>query len=239
MDLEDCKNNKVVKFIPEHIAIITDGNGRWATKRGLPRSLGHKAGGEVVKTIIQACLDINIKILTIYAFSSENWSRPDKEVTYLMKLFINYFKKVRGEAVKNNIKFRHIGSQEKLSDDLRKEIDETVGITKNNNGMILNIALNYGGRLEILETVKKMIDRKNSLLEAVDINEKNIEKYLYTEGLSDPDLFIRTGGEARLSNFLLWQLANTELWFTPKLWPDFTKKDLIEAIIEYNSRTRY
>jgi len=225
--------------LPQHIAIIMDGNGRWAKKRGLPRAIGHKAGIERVRKTIEICNEAGIKILTIYAFSTENWKRPKKEIKFLMNYLKIFLVKYRDEFNKNNIRLSAIGQTERLPASVRKELDETIRLTKNNQGLRFNLALSYGGRTEIIEAVKRLIkefqDKKYS---PEQIKEGLFARYLYTKDLPDPDLLIRTGGEVRISNFLLWQISYTEMYFTDKLWPDFGKQDLMQAIAEYGRRTR-
>lgn len=228
------------KKLPEHIALIMDGNGRWAKKRGLPRSFGHKAGVEALKEIVRCCSDIGVKILTVYAFSTENWNRPADEVDYLINtLLVEFMKKEISELNKNNVKIKIIGNLETLSPSTKNIIDEAINITEHNSGLQFNIALNYGGRTEIIDAVKKV--SKMALAGNInedDIDEKLFSSCLYTAGDKEPDLIIRTSGEKRLSNFLIWQGAYSELYFPDVLWPDFRKEDLIEAIDEYAKRDR-
>jgi len=225
---------------PEHIAIIMDGNGRWAKQRGLPRSLGHKAGVEALKEIVRYSSNIGIKILTVYAFSTENWARPVEEVDYLINiLLVEYMKKEIDELNKNNVKIRILGDIEQLPVSTKKQIIEAVELTKNNSGLKFNIALNYGGRKEIVDAVKKiaeMIAREE--IKTTDIDEKLLADCLYTSGDKDPDLIIRTSGEMRISNFLIWQSAYSELYFSDVLWPDFNKDNLKQAIDDYMKRDR-
>ena len=225
--------------LPQHIAIIMDGNGRWARKRGLPRTFGHRAGIEAVKKIIKTCDEAGIKILTVYAFSTENWNRPKREIKFLMNYLKDFLVKYRDEFAKNKIRLTTIGQSERLPASVRKELDKTIRLTKDNQGLRFNLALSYGGRTEIVEAVKRLIkefrDRKYS---PEQIKESLFAKYLYTKDLPDPDLLIRTGGEMRISNFLLWQISYTEIYFTDKFWPDFGKQDLMRAIAEYGRRTR-
>lgn len=218
------------KRLPKHVAIITDGNGRWATKKGLPRSLGHKAGVEPIKDITLMCAELGIQVLTFYVFSTENWSRPKEEVEFLMELFIEFFKRLREEN-KCSVKVKHIGLKDNLSHELLLEIDKTEQCTENNTGMVLNIALNYGARSEIIDATKRLLkDIKLEKLTVDDISETTISSYLFTSQLPDVDLIIRTSGESRISNFLLWQSAKAKIWTTPVLWPDFTKEHLSEAL---------
>lgn len=225
--------------IPEHVAIIMDGNGRWAKKRNLPRVSGHHEGMQTAKKIVSAANELGVKVLTLYAFSTENWKRPKKEVDYLMKLpeeFLNIF---LPELVEQNVQVRNMGLKDDLPEHTRRAVDKAVEQTKENDGMILNFALNYGSRNEIVEAAKKMAeDLQSGKFGREDIDEELFENYLLTNDLKDPDLLIRTSGEIRLSNFMLWQLAYTEFWFTDVLWPDFTGEHLVDAIKEYQRRTR-
>lgn len=225
--------------IPKHIGIIMDGNGRWAKERNLPRTMGHKAGVETIRNIVKACNKINVKYLTLYAFSTENWKRPKDEVSALMKLLVQYLRNEFKELNENNVIINHIGDISKLPDICKKELDIAYENTKNNTGLVLNLALNYGGRNEIIRAVKNLyIDIKNNELNEDDITEELFSKYLYTKNMPDPDLIIRPSGEQRLSNFLLWQSAYSEFWYSNIKWPDFTPKDLYKAIFEYEHRNR-
>lgn len=231
--IKSLLNNDSIK-IPKHIAIVCDGNGRWAKSRGLPRSFGHKAGTRPIKDITKACSELGVKVLTLYVFSTENWNRSDKEVNFLMKLFIEFFIKLRNEA-ERNIKVRHIGTTDNLSSELINEIRKTEKSTENNPGMVLNVALNYGSRLEIITAVKNIIQDIDIGIFNIDkINENLVSQYMSTSGLPDVDLIIRTSGEMRISNFLLWQSSKAELWFTEDFWPDFKYNHLKEAIKFYN-----
>ena len=225
--------------IPKHIAIIMDGNGRWAKKRKLPRSMGHKAGVEAIRRVIKESHILGIKYLTLYAFSTENWRRPKEEVSALMKLLVEYLRSELAELNKNGVIIRVAGDISKLPSDAQKEILEAIEITKDNTGIILNIAFNYGGRDEILRAVKlisKEVSKGN--INVDEINEKVFEKYLYTSDIPDPDLIIRPSGEQRISNFLLWQCAYSEFWYSNVCWPDFKEKHLHEAIYDYQHRDR-
>ena len=225
--------------LPQHLAIIMDGNGRWAKKKGLPRSVGHREGAKVVKRVITNCLDFNIPILTLFAFSTENWKRPENEITYLLKLFERVLSKEKANLIKNNIKINFIGRLNDLPNSLNKKMSELHESTKRNNKLILNIAINYGGRAEIVDAFKSIIlkiDEKKLNIE--EINENTIRDNLYTHNLPDPDLLIRTASEMRISNFMIWQIAYTELWVTPVFWPDFDKNNLIEAIRNFQKRVR-
>lgn len=225
--------------IPQHIAIIMDGNGRWAKSRGFSRSLGHKNGVKSVRNIIEACDQIGVKYLTLYAFSSENWNRPKKEINILMSLFISSLKKEINNLNKKNIRLNIIGNTKAFTSNFQKELNEALELTRNNTKAILTIALNYGSHDEILEAVKKIASNvKNNQLAIHDINKEILEANLHTHNLPPVDLLIRTSGEQRISNFLLWQIAYTELYFTSILWPDFQKENLYEAILNYQNRER-
>ena len=225
--------------IPQHIAIILDGNGRWAKKKGMPRNFGHTQGSKNVERICEDAYKMGVKYLTVYAFSTENWKRPKEEVDALMNLLRNYMKTCLKTAEKNRMRVRVLGDKTALDDDIRSRIAELEEATKNNDGLNFQIALNYGSRDEMVRAMKKMcMDVKEGKLEAEQIDEKLFESYLDTHDIPDPDLMIRTSGEQRLSNYLLWQLAYSEFYFTDVLWPDFTKEDLAEAIAYYNGRDR-
>lgn len=241
--ISNCKNNKNELFnmskLPQHLAIIMDGNGRWAKKKGLPRSMGHREGAKAVKRVIVNCLDFNIPILTLFAFSTENWKRPKNEITYLLKLFERVLSKEKAYFIKNNIKINFIGRLNDLPNTLNDKMNELCESTKENNKLILNIAVNYGGRAEIVDAINSIIlkiDKKNINIE--DVNEDTIRDNLYTYNLPDPDLLIRTADEMRISNFMIWQIAYSEFWVTPVLWPDFDKNNLVEAIINFQKRVR-
>ena len=219
--------------MPEHIAIILDGNRRWAKQRNMPSILGHKEGVKNLEEMVRFLDKQGLKYLTVYAFSTENFKRSKEEVTYLMKIFNVYMDKI----IKKddfNIKINIIGTKDGLSKDLINKIEKVEEKTKNNTGLIFNIAFNYGGRHEIIDAVNKILEYGN----IKNITEEEFSKFLYTKDMKDPDLLIRTSGEKRLSNFLLWQLAYTEFYFSKKMWPEFKKEDMIEAIIEYNNRNR-
>ena len=225
--------------IPEHVAIILDGNGRWAKKRMLPRNMGHSAGAKNVEKICEDAYKMGIKYLTVYAFSTENWNRPQDEVNALMNLLRNYLKDCIKTANKNKMKVRIIGEKSRLDDDIKTKIEELEKVTAENTGLNFQIAINYGSRDEITRAVKKIAaDCENGKLESSDITENLISGYLDTAGIPDPDLLIRTSGEERLSNYLLWQLAYTEFYFTDVLWPDFDKNELAKAIVKFNARDR-
>lgn len=232
--------NKIDKDrIPKHVAIIMDGNGRWAKKRGLPRSMGHRAGVETIREIVKASNNLGIKYLTLYAFSTENWKRPQDEVNALMSLLIEFLRKEVSELNKNNVIVNTIGDISQLPGQCIDELNKAYSLTKNNNGLCLNLALNYGARDEIRNAVVNIAkDIKMGSIDIEDINEKLISDYLYTKGMPDPDLLIRPSGEYRLSNYLLWQVAYSEFWFSDIYWPDFKPVHLYKAIIDYQNRER-
>lgn len=224
---------------PKHIAIIMDGNGRWATQRFLPRIAGHKAGYEAVKNTIRACIERNINVLTLFAFSSENWARPRQEVDALMQLFIYALRHEVKQLHKNNVQLRIIGNITRFNTELQTEIQKAITLTENNTGLILVIAVDYGGQWDILEAVKKIgSDIKANKINIEEITSEYFEEKLSTQSLPKPDLFIRTSGEQRISNFLLWQLAYTELYFTDIFWPEFDAQSLDAAIEYYMQRER-
>ena len=225
--------------IPQHVAIILDGNGRWAKAKGMPRNYGHAQGSKNVEKICEEAWRMGIKYLTVYAFSTENWNRPKEEVNALMKLLRNYMKTCLKTAAKNDMKVRVIGDITKLDEDIQKRILELEEATKNNGGLNFQIAINYGSRDEITRAVRTLAeDVKEGKLMPEEVNEACIERYLDTHDIPDPDLLIRTSGEQRLSNYLLWQLAYTEFYFTDVPWPDFSKQELEKAIEQYNRRDR-
>lgn len=225
--------------LPVHIGIIMDGNGRWAKKRGLPRKAGHSAGAKTFRKITRYCSDIGIKYLTVYAFSTENWKRPKDEVNSLMNLFKSYLEEALADFKDDSIVVKFIGDKSQFSEDLRNLMIENEESSKDRDGMVLNIAMNYGSRDEIVRAVKNICaDVKNGSVSENDINEQLVSDYLYTSGQPDPDLIIRPSGEYRISNFLLWQSAYTEFVIMNKLWPDFDKSDLDEALNIYSRRNR-
>ena len=225
--------------VPQHIAIILDGNGRWAKAKGMPRNYGHAQGSKNVERICEEAWRMGIKYLTVYAFSTENWNRPDSEVAALMTLLRNYMKTCLKTAAKNDMKIRVIGDIDPLDDDIKKRIRELETATVNNGGLNFTIALNYGSRDEMTRAARKMAqDCADGKLDPEQIDESVFESYLDTHGIPDPDLMIRTSGEQRLSNYLLWQLAYSEFYFTDVPWPDFTKEELVKAIEEFNHRHR-
>jgi undecaprenyl diphosphate synthase len=225
--------------IPKHIAIIMDGNGRWAKERNLPRTFGHRAGIESIREIVKECSKLGVKYLTLYAFSTENWKRPTEEVNALMKLLVEYLKNEFKELHSNNVVINSIGNISKLPEVCQRELATAYENTKNNTGLILNLALNYGGRDDIINAFKKMHkDIKFGKLQEDDICESIINSYLYTKGMPDPDIIIRPSGESRLSNFLLWQCAYSEFWLSDIKWPDFKKEHLHKAIYDFQNRER-
>ena len=225
--------------LPKHLAIIMDGNGRWAKQQGLLRALGHESGTKSVKVIIEASAKLGIEFLTLYAFSTENWNRPKLEVDTLMKVLINSLKKELLTLQKNNIKLNAIGNLERLPKSAQKELLDVIDKTKNNTQMTLTLALSYGSREELVAAVRNICSKvKNNIISIDTIDDSIINEHLYTQNLPDVDLLIRTSGEHRISNFLLWQIAYAELYFTDILWPDFKEQDLYEAIISYQKRER-
>ncbi len=238
------RESELIKLIsaeklPRHVAIIMDGNGRWARKQGLPRIAGHREGMNTLKEIITCANELGINVVTLYAFSTENWKRPSWEVEFLMRLPEEYLKTELQPLIEKNIVIRAMGDLEQLPAVTKRAIKNALQATKDNTGMILNFALNYGGRNEILNAVKKIAERvQEGALKPEEISEDLFTRYLYTGDLPDPDLLIRPSGELRISNFLLWQLAYTELWFTRTLWPDFNKEHFLKAILDYQERER-
>lgn len=225
--------------LPKHIAIIMDGNGRWAKQQGFKRVFGHENGTKSVRTVVEACAELGVEFLTLYAFSTENWNRPRLEVETLMKLLVSSLKKEITTLQDNNIKLNAIGSLSALPKKVQHELLEVIEKTKNNSRMTLTLALSYGSREELLNTVKIISDKvKNNIISLETIDESVINKHLYTHDLPDVDLLIRSSGEQRISNFLLWQIAYAELYFTPTLWPDFREEHLYQAIIAYQQRER-
>jgi len=225
--------------MPRHIAIIMDGNGRWARRKGLPRVEGHHQGGKTVEKIAQCCVDFGIESLTLYSFSIENWKRPKDEVNSLMHLYTQYLVEIRQTLARNNVKLIHLGRLDGLSADVQVELTETIRMSAANSGMKLALALNYGSRTEIVDAVKEIAQKhKSGKLCLKDIDQQCISQHLYTAGLADPDLLIRTASEMRVSNFLLWQISYSEFYVTKTLWPDFKRKDLEKAILAYAERNR-
>ncbi len=225
--------------LPKHLAIIMDGNGRWAKQKGFLRVFGHESGTETVRVVVESCGKLGIQNLTLYAFSTENWNRPKLEVHAIMKIIINSLKKELNSFIDNNIQLKCIGNSDLLPKSLQKELSEVINKTKDNCKMTLTLAINYGSREEIVNAIKNISDKvKNNIISIDTIDESIINEHLYTQNLPEVDLLIRTSGEHRISNFLLWQIAYAELYFTDVLWPDFTEQNLYEAIISYQKRER-
>lgn len=221
--------------LPAHVAVIMDGNGRWAAQRHLPRVEGHRAGIESVRDVVESSARLGIQVLTLYAFSVENWKRPAMEVSTLMALLKRYLRLELNTLLRNNIRFRVIGRAQELAPDIRRELELAEEKTASGTGMLFNIALNYGGRAEIVEAARRLLDAG---IRADELDEQRFAGMLYTAGQPDPDLLIRTSGEMRISNFLLWQIAYAEIWVTDTLWPDFRRRHLLEAILAYQKRER-
>jgi undecaprenyl diphosphate synthase len=225
--------------MPRHIAIIMDGNGRWAQKKGLPRFEGHRQGGKTAEKISQHCVDFGIEALTLYSFSMENWKRPREEIDALMHLYAEYLVKMRPTLMEDNVRLVHLGRVAPLPDVVKEALTDTIKATAQNTGMVFALALNYGGRTEIIDATKEIARRHKAGELALDeIDEQCISRHLYTAGLADPDLLIRTANELRVSNFLLWQISYSEFYVTETLWPDFGQADLEKAILAYAQRTR-
>jgi undecaprenyl diphosphate synthase len=225
--------------LPTHVAIIMDGNGRWAKKRLLNRINGHEKGSETVRTIVRTCREIGISYLTLYAFSTENWQRPKTEVKALMALLKKFLQSERKEMVENNIRLRVIGQLDRLPAEVREALDQTMAATKEQTGMNLILALSYGGRAEIVRMVREVAEKiKRGTIDPQAVNEGLVSDHLYTRDIPDPDLLIRTSGEMRISNFLLWQIAYTELFVTTTLWPDFSKEELLQILKDFQARVR-
>ena len=221
--------------LPAHVAIIMDGNGRWAAQRHLPRVEGHRAGIEAVRDTVECAARLGIQVLTLYAFSVENWKRPVTEVSTLMMLLKRYLRSELGTLLRNEIRFRVIGRIDELAPDIKSELNEAIARTSGNRGMLFNIALNYGGRAEIVDAARRAIEAG---VRAEDLDESRFASFLYTAGQPDPDLMIRTSGEMRVSNYLLWQIAYAEIYVTDTLWPDFRRRHLIDAVLAYQKRER-
>ena len=232
---QTVSSRETLAKIPEHVAIIMDGNGRWAQARGLPRLAGHRAGTENIRRVLESCVEFGIKILTIYAFSTENWGRPRPEVLGLIRILGEVIDRETEELNRNGVQLRHIGRLEGIPGHLQKKVLRAIDVTKDNSRLILNVAFNYGGRDEILQAVRRIVQDR---VEADVIDEGLFARYLYTAGQPDPDLIIRTAGEWRLSNFLIWQAAYAEYYTTPTYWPDFDKEELFQALQAYNQRER-
>ncbi len=224
-----------LEIVPQHIAIIMDGNGRWAKKRGLPRLAGHRAGTENLRRVIRACVEFNVKYLTIYAFSTENWGRPVDEVEGLMHILEEVIDKELDELNKEGVQLKHIGRLDQLSPNLRNKVEKSIEVTKNNERITVCIAWNYGGRDEIVCAIKKMMTQG---IKPEEVTDTLVSQFLFTSGIPDPDLIIRTSGEMRISNFLIWQGSYSEWYVTQTLWPDFNKSELHKALIAYNKRDR-
>lgn len=224
--------------LPAHIAVIMDGNGRWAQARGLPRVEGHRAGIASVRETVETCARLGIRVLTVYAFSVENWKRPKREVDTLMMLLRRYLRAELSTLMKNNIRFQVIGRKAELPPQVVSELDSGIAQTRGNTGLVFNIALNYGGRAEIVDACRAIVREAVARGEQLEIDEETLSRHMSTAGQPDPDLLIRTSGELRVSNFLLWQIAYAEIWVTDTLWPDFRKRDIFEAIINYQKRDR-
>lgn len=231
----DNETLEIPENTPQHVAIIMDGNGRWASARGLPRLAGHRAGTENLRTIIEAAVEFNIQYLTIYAFSTENWKRPEQEVKGLMRIFRNMLDRELKNLHENGVQLRHLGQLDPIDQDLQRRVKEAIELTKDNTRLILNVAFNYGGRDEILHAVKNII--KDGLAPE-EIDADVFSQYLYTAESPDPDLIIRTSGELRCSNFLLWQGAYSEWYYAPAYWPDFDREELLKALVDYDQRDR-
>ena len=235
----DLKKEINEENLPQHIAIIMDGNGRWAKKQGMLRAFGHENGAKSVKTTVETCARLGIKNLTLYAFSTENWNRPKLEIDTLMKLLVSSLRKELKSLIDNNIRLNTIGNTDKLPKSIQKELAEVMTRTKDNSRMTLTVALSYGSREELTSAIKQISSKvKNNIISIDAIDEAIINEHLYTQNLPDVDLLIRTSGEHRISNFLLWQIAYAELYFTDILWPDFKEQNLYEAIISYQKRER-
>ena len=240
---KDKENKEEIQIdfdnIPKHIAIIMDGNGRWAKQRKLPRSMGHKAGVETIRRILKEADRLGVKYITLYAFSTENWKRPKEEVDALMKLLVQYLTNEVEGLHRNGVVLRILGDINALPDTVKEKIYEAIDLTKNNKGIVLNVAFNYGGRDEIIRAIKSIVsDVESGKVNEENIDENLITKYLYTKDSPDPDLIIRPSGEQRISNFLLWQCAYSEFWYSNVNWPDFSESDLQKAIYDYQNRDR-
>jgi undecaprenyl diphosphate synthase len=233
--LEQLRAQLDIDSLPKHVAVIMDGNGRWALRNGLPRVAGHKRGVNTVRRVTEQCRQYGIQVLTLYAFSDENWGRPKEEVGFLMDLLGTFLKAEIATMKANGIRFRTIGRIERLPASVQTWVGRALSETEKNTGMVLNVALSYGGRGEILEAIKRM---RSSKIASADVTEETFSSFLDTAGLPDPDLIIRTSGEKRISNFLLWQAAYAELYFTDTLWPDFEEHDLLAALLDYQGRQR-
>jgi len=225
--------------LPVHVAIIMDGNGRWARQRGMERNFGHEQGVNAVRQVIECAAELGLKYLTLYTFSTENWNRPDNEISALMRIMVQSLNNETDTLLKNNVRLTAIGDLDRLADDVRMRLNETIKLTSSAKGLTLVVALSYSSRWEIVEAARKLSeDVTNGIIDPSQISEEEFERYLTTSGIPDPELMIRTSGELRISNFLLWQLAYAELYFSELLWPDFGKEDFYRAIIDYQKRER-
>ena len=222
--------------LPQHVAIIMDGNGRWARRRRLPRIEGHRAGAKAVQEVVESCVRLGIRYLTLYAFSKENWKRPRREVARLWQLLEDYLRKEDKELVKNDIRLMVIGQREDIPESTGKELRRVEELTKNFSKLTVVLALNYSGRAEIVDAARRLLSQ--NIVDPASLNEETFSRYLYTASLPDPDLLIRTSGELRVSNFLLWQIAYSEIWITPDYWPDFRRKQFLQALVDYEKRER-
>lgn len=237
--LQELPPDLIQDRLPRHVAVIMDGNGRWAKRRGLPRIMGHRRGVDVLKALLRCCRDWGIEALTAYAFSTENWGRPTEEVEFLMTLFERVLRQELREMMQENVRIRFVGNLLALPASLREEIERAVEATRNNQGIQFTVATNYGGRQEILQACRAIAAKvEKGLLQADEIDEVLFERHLYTTGICDPDLLIRTSGEMRISNFLLWQMAYAEIYVTDTLWPDFDRKEFHHALVSYQQRER-
>jgi undecaprenyl diphosphate synthase len=226
---------KQLSKVPHHLAIIMDGNGRWARSRGLPRLAGHRAGTENIRRVLEGCVEHGVEVLTLYAFSTENWGRPNAEVRGILRILEQSIDRELPELHKNGVQLRHIGRLEGIREGLRQRVRQAIELTKHNDRIVLNVAFNYGGRTEILDAVRRIVE---SGMDPDRLDDDVFSQYLYTAGLPDPDLIIRTAGELRISNFLIWQSAYAEYYATPTYWPDFDKDELYRALLEYSGRER-
>ncbi len=240
MELQETLVRQVDRScLPRHVAIIMDGNGRWAKKRGFPRIMGHRAGIQSVRAVVEIARELGVEVVTLYAFSVENWKRSTQEVSTLMRLLNEFLRRELSTLLKNEIRLGVLGQIDRLPKQVQTHLAQVMEKTRGNRKMLLNLALNYGGRAEILQAVKQVAQAvKADKMQLGDLTEKNFSQFLYTNGLPDPDLLIRTSGEQRISNFLLWQISYAELYLTPRLWPDFRKVDFLQAILEYQNRDR-
>jgi undecaprenyl diphosphate synthase len=237
--LQDLPTDLKRELLPQHVAVIMDGNGRWAKRQGLPRIMGHKRGVDALKDLLRCCQDWGIQALTAYAFSTENWKRPQEEVDFLMTLFQRVLRKELREMVEENVQIKFVGNLQALPQSLQQEISRSMEATKDNGGIRFSVATNYGGRQEILQACQAIAKQvQQGLLQPDEINEQVFESHLYTAGITDPDLLIRTSGEMRLSNFLLWQMAYGEIYITDALWPDFDRAEFHRALCAYQQRER-